>query len=237
MTKPPDIPPEKIFEQFEEIFGDLFGARAAGPRRGADLRVPLELTQTEAARGVRRRIEVPRRTPCVICRGHGGLPGGEVSSCAACGGSGKVLRAAGAFQMTSVCGSCKGRKVTFSRPCTVCDGTGGNETRAWLEVVVPPGVSTGQKLRLKGQGQRALPAFGADSSEPDDAPAGDLYLDLVVKDPSSAPASDERETLLARELAATPPASRGTLPAEARIVAAVAVGLALCVGYWLLSSR
>ena len=58
---------EDIFSAFGEIFGgggglfgDLFGGGRGGrPRRGADIRVDLELTLEEAASGVRRRTSGP----------------------------------------------------------------------------------------------------------------------------------------------------------------------------------
>lgn len=207
--------------------------------------MPLQLTQREASRGVKRTVEVPRRALCVMCRGHGGLPGGAVSSCGVCGGRGKIVRAEGAFQVTTPCSTCKGRRRIFSRPCMVCDATGGTEKKVRLEVSVPAGVSTGQRLRLKGQGHPALPPLTGHASETETGPPGDLYLDLVVVDaaaPAPAATRDDAEALLARELAATPggPPSRatsGSIPVEARLLAGVVVSLAFALGYWLLSSR
>jgi len=237
MTQPPDIPPDKILEQFQEIFGDLFGSREGSAGRGADVRVPLTITVAEAASGAERTVEVPRWRPCIMCRGHGGMPGGEVSSCGACGGSGLLARHEGPLRVTTPCSTCRGRRRVFSRPCSVCEGSGGRDERASLKIRVPPGVTTGQKLRLQGQGRPALAPFGSDASQTDPGPAGDLYVELVVDGDARPSSADDREALLARELAATPPASRGTIPAEARVVAGIVVGLALCLGYWLLSSR
>lgn len=237
MTKPPDIPPEKIFEDFQAIFGDLFGSWTGGSGRGADVRVTLALTSTEASRGVERTIEVPRWTPCVMCRGHGGLPGGAVSSCGTCGGRGRLVRTEGALQLATTCSACKGRKLVFSRPCGVCEGTGGSDRMTKLKVKVPAGVSTGQILRLKGQGRPALPPFGSDAPESEPGPAGDLYVELVVDGPGGPAITDEPEALLNRELAALPTGSRGTIPVEARVLAGIVASLALALGYWLLSSR
>ncbi len=237
MTQPPDLPPEELLKQFQDIFGDLFGSREGSTGRGADVCVPLVITTAEAASGVERTVEVPRWRPCVMCRGHGGLPGAEISSCGACGGRGQLVRAEGAFRISTPCGTCRGRKRVFSRPCGVCEGSGGEDARASVKIKIPPGVTSGQKLRLQGLGRPAVPAFASDASQEDPAPPGDLYVDLVVKSDADPVTNDEHEALLARELAAMPAGPRGALPTEARIVAALVAGLALALGYWLLSSR
>src|SRR5689334_15450719 len=53
---------EDIFSAFGDIFGDLFGGGRGGARtrRGADLRVDLELTFAEAVWGVTRDVKVTR---------------------------------------------------------------------------------------------------------------------------------------------------------------------------------
>src|SRR5213593_1229942 len=50
-------------------FGDLFGRRRGGPRRGSDLRYNLELTFEEAAFGTETHIQIPRAETCGTCRG------------------------------------------------------------------------------------------------------------------------------------------------------------------------
>lgn len=61
MSEPdPNKPdPQAIFDQFGEIFGDLF-ARSARPRRGRDLAQALRLTLHQAAHGDTRDVEIAR---------------------------------------------------------------------------------------------------------------------------------------------------------------------------------
>ena len=68
--------------------------------------------------------------------------------------------------------SYRGARRTVSLRLPVLDGTGRSVFQErQLEVNIPRGVMAGQLLRLKGQG--GVPASGA--------PAGDLYLEIVLK--------------------------------------------------------
>jgi len=60
----------------------------------------------------------------------------------------------------------KTRVIRAARQCPTCGGTGVLRNRHTLEVTIPPGVSDGTRLRLKGQGGRA----------PRPEHNGDLYI-------------------------------------------------------------
>ena len=80
-----------IFADFSDIlgdffgFGDVFGRRRAGPRRGSDLRYNLELSFEEAVCGTETHIQIPRVKSCPKCQGSGAAPGTEPSTCRTCG--------------------------------------------------------------------------------------------------------------------------------------------------------
>ncbi|MEY2907826.1 MAG: molecular chaperone DnaJ [Pseudomonadota bacterium] len=160
---------------FGDVFGDIFGGggggRRQGPQRGSDLRYTLEISLEEAVRGTTTEIRVPTLQHCDTCDGSGAKPGTSPVTCGSCGGSGQVRMQQGFFQVQQTCPKCRGRGRTISDPCGSCRGQGLVEKTKTLSVKVPPGVDTGDRIRLSGEGE-AGPAGG---------PAGDLFVQIAVK--------------------------------------------------------
>ncbi len=171
---------QDIFERFadvlggESLFGDFFGMgrgrRAA--RRGASLRVEIEVEFKEAALGTKRTIELARAEACEACRGSGCKPGTSPTSCRTCGGRGMVGRNAGFFVLQQTCPACGGEGKEITTPCSECRGAGMVRRKREIEVQVPAGIENGTRMRLGGQGEQAREG-GA---------PGDLYVDVYVKD-------------------------------------------------------
>lgn len=160
---------------FGDVFGDIFGGgggRRAGPARGADLRYDLELSLEDAAQGTTARIRVPTLTTCSICDGSGARKGTAPILCGTCQGSGQIRRSQGLFAVQQTCPACRGRGRVISDPCDQCRGHGRVEESRTLSVKVPPGVDTGDRIRLAGEGQAG----------PSGGPAGDLYVQVVVRE-------------------------------------------------------
>ncbi len=161
-----------VFADFGDIigdlfgFGDLFGRRRSGPRRGSDLRYDLELTLEEAAFGTETHIQIPRLENCASCQGSGAAPGTHPSPCPACGGKGQVAFQQGFFTVARTCGRCRGAGRIVTTPCKSCNGQGRTRVERRLDVKIPPGVDTGSQLRLSGEGEAGNPG----------APPGDLYV-------------------------------------------------------------
>jgi len=160
---------------FGDVFGDIFGGGGGGgrrgPQRGSDLRYTLEISLEEAVRGTTTEIKVPSLQHCATCDGSGAKPGTSPISCGGCGGSGQVRMQQGFFQVQQTCPQCRGRGKTISDPCVDCRGQGLVEKTKTLSVKVPPGVDTGDRIRLSGEGE-AGPAGG---------PAGDLFVQMSVR--------------------------------------------------------
>jgi molecular chaperone DnaJ len=154
-------------------FGDIFGgARRRGPQRGADLRYDLEISFEESARGAETSIQIPRQEPCETCHGSGAAPGSKPTSCPQCHGRGQVRSQSGFFTMVRTCGQCRGTGSIITKPCTACRGAGRVQKERKLTVRIPPGIATGQRLRLGGEGEAG----------PSGGPAGDLYVVIHVQD-------------------------------------------------------
>jgi molecular chaperone DnaJ len=159
---------------FGDIFGEIFGGRGGGsrgPRRGADLRYLMEMTLEEAVRGFTKQIEVPTLVHCHHCDGTG-AEDGQLDTCGTCRGAGAVRIQQGFFSVQQTCPTCHGRGKVVKNPCKHCDGQGLLKDSRKLEVKIPAGVDTGDRIRLSGQGQAAQ-GGGA---------AGDLYVEVAVRE-------------------------------------------------------
>jgi molecular chaperone DnaJ len=158
---------------FEDLFGG--GGRAGGPRRGDDLQVRLKLGLEEIATGVEKKIRVKHLRPCTTCGGKGGK--GE-SVCTQCKGSGQVRQVQqsffGQFVNIATCPRCHGEGQIMREPCKVCGGDGRVTESDTIAVKVPPGVSTGNFIPLRGMGDVG----------PRGGPAGDLIV-LIEEKPHS----------------------------------------------------
>ncbi|MET1080448.1 MAG: molecular chaperone DnaJ [Pseudomonas sp.] len=165
---------------FSDIFGDVFsdffgGARGGargGAQRGSDLRYTLELDLEEAVRGTTVTIRVPTLVNCKPCEGSGAKKGTAPVTCTTCGGVGQVRMQQGFFSVQQTCPRCHGSGKMIADPCTSCQGQGRVEEHKTLSVKVPPGVDTGDRIRLSGEGEAG--AMGG--------PAGDLYVVVNVRE-------------------------------------------------------
>ena len=159
---------------FGDVFGDIFGGGGrgpGGPQRGADLRYTLEVSLENAVKGTTVEIRVPTLVHCETCDGSGAKPGSKPTTCGTCGGVGQVRMQQGFFQVQQTCPNCHGRGTIISDPCDDCHGEGRGEKTKTLSVKVPPGVDTGDRIRLGGEGEA-----GADGG-----PSGDLFVQISVK--------------------------------------------------------
>ena len=165
-----------VFSDFGDIlgdffgFGDVFGRRRGGPRRGADLRYNLELTFEEAAFGTETHIQIPRAETCHSCSGTGSATGTKPERCSACGGSGQVTFQQGFFSVARACGRCRGTGRVITTPCKECGGAGQVAAERKLQIKIPGGVDNGSQLRIAGEGEAG--AAGG--------PPGDLYVVVRV---------------------------------------------------------
>ena len=68
------------------------------------------------------------------------------------------------------CAACRGFGTIIPDPCRECSGDGRVRSRRTLTVKIPPGVDTGTRVQLAGQGEVG----------PGGGPAGDLYVEIDV---------------------------------------------------------
>lgn len=163
------------------ILGMIFGGggrgqkgRQNGPSRGSDLLYRLVVNLEDAATGKATTIDIPRTETCETCRGTGAKPGTSLKMCQICNGNGQISATQntsfGKFVTTSPCGICHGRGKVIEWPCAICHGLGSVQKMRKLEVKIPPGVDTGSRLRILGEGE-----LGKNGG-----PQGDLYIEIGV---------------------------------------------------------
>jgi len=159
---------------FEDILEGFFGATGAAgaAQRGADLRYTLTITLDEAAKGVKKEIVVPRLEVCEGCHGTGAKSGTRPETCPVCRGRGQVQFSRGFLTVSRTCHRCHGEGRVIASPCRTCQGDGRVTQERPVTVKIPPGVETGARLRISGQGEGGRRG----------GPSGDLYVVVQVSE-------------------------------------------------------
>jgi molecular chaperone DnaJ len=172
-----------IFADFGDIFaglgdmfgfGDVFGGRRrrGGPQRGADLRYDLEISFEESYEGTETSIQIPREETCESCKGSGAAAGSSPETCSQCRGTGQLRYQQGFLTVARPCGACRGTGRIISKPCQDCRGAGRMARDRKITVKIPPGIATGQRLRLYSEGEHGTAG----------GPPGDLYVVVHVQE-------------------------------------------------------
>ncbi|MBN2285601.1 MAG: molecular chaperone DnaJ [Tissierellales bacterium] len=170
---------------FEDIFGDIFSdffggsggsrQRRAGPKKGSDLKIRLNITFEEAAFGTKKELKISRMETCSHCHGEGAEPGTSKETCPTCHGTGSVRSVQstpfGQFSNVRTCPTCGGTGSVIKTPCKVCNGVGQVKKSRNISINIPAGVDSDSIIPLRGEGNHG--EIGA-------AP-GDLYVYLNVK--------------------------------------------------------
>ncbi len=166
-------------EDLSDLFGDFMGARASGPRRGADEPYTLAVEFLDAVRGATPRLTLPDGRTLDV-RVPPGIESGQTLRLRGQGGAGLNGGPAGdALIQVQVTPHPyfrrEGSDIHLDLPVTLREAVlGGRITVPTpggpVAMQVPPRSDTGRQLRLRGRG---VPARG-------DQAAGDLYATLRV---------------------------------------------------------
>lgn len=169
------------FGDLGDIFSSFFGGGASqsrntnAPRKGADLRVNLNITFEEAYSGVEKEITLNRNETCKACNGTGSEKGSSPEVCGTCGGTGKIKQVVttpfGQMSTQKVCTTCGGTGKVIKNPCTTCHGKGINRKSVKIKVKIPEGIDEGQTVVLKGEGEPGS----------NGGPKGNLYIVVHLK--------------------------------------------------------
>ena len=169
------------FGDLGDIFSSFFGGGASRTktstysRKGADLKVNLDITFEEAYSGVEKEISINRNEKCTQCNGTGAKRGTSPEKCSVCNGTGKIKQVVttpfGQMATQKICTHCGGDGKVIKEPCPECKGKGINKKSIKLKVKIPEGIDEGQTIVLKGEGE-----VGSNGG-----PKGDLYIVIHIK--------------------------------------------------------
>ena len=169
---------------FGDIFSSFFGggggsssrSRANAPIDGEDIATRITISFEEAVFGCKKEVSFQRVEACSDCGGSGAEKGTKAESCQTCRGTGRVTvqqqTMLGYMQTQRACQNCRGTGKIIKNPCGNCNGKGFIKLNKKLEVTIPAGIDSMQRIILRGQGSAGRNG-GAN---------GDLIIEVRVKE-------------------------------------------------------
>lgn len=201
---------DDIFSRFGEIFGSEFGEMFGGGGRGrsrgrrspgqpgSDMKLRIELSLEEIAFGTEKKLKVKKQVKCDQCNGTGAETESDFQTCGTCNGMGEVRQVHRTMlgQMVNVqtCPECQGDGRIITNKCSKCKGEGRYKGEEKVKVKVPSGVSSGNYITLRGQGNAGKRGGQAGSlivlidekeHEHFERDGNDIYYDLVLSMPDA----------------------------------------------------
>ncbi|MDA0328913.1 MAG: molecular chaperone DnaJ [Gemmatimonadetes bacterium] len=172
------------FGNISDLFSSLFdlgkkgpdgpgvggGKPKSGKQKGANVEYVVEIPFLTGVGGGKISVDVSITEDCTTCGGDGGKPGAAVRACEECRATGNVSFGQGGFAVNRPCPACFGRGKIPEVACPSCAGRGAVRQQRKIQIAVNPGVETGSKVRLSGQGERGK----------NGGPAGDLIISFKV---------------------------------------------------------
>ena len=167
---------------FGDIFSSFFGGGGGGSRSrrnmpidGEDVATRITIDFEEAAFGCKKEITFARVEACPDCGSTGAEKGTKPETCSVCRGTGNVTvkqqTMLGYMQTQRPCQECRGTGRIVKNPCKNCNGKGFVKVNKKLEVSIPAGIDSMQRIVLRGQGSAGR--NGGDN--------GDLIIEVKVK--------------------------------------------------------
>ncbi|XP_056136635.1 dnaJ heat shock protein family (Hsp40) member A3b [Lampris incognitus] len=175
-----NIDPEELFRK---IFGEFTGQGGFTDFNSMFDQRPeyvMELTFTQAAKGVNKEMMVNIEDNCPRCDGKGNEPGTKVSHCNYCNGTGMEMINTGPFRMRSTCRRCGGRGYIMTTPCVLCRGSGQTIQKQTVTVPVPAGVEDGQTVCMPVGKKEILITFRVQRSPVFRRNGADIHSDVLI---------------------------------------------------------
>lgn len=137
------------FEDLFSFFGSFSGARQQR-RTGSDATISVLISLEDSANGARKQINYQYEKMCQPCKGKGGTG----KTCSSCNGQGKVQDRQGLFSQIYQCPRCTGKGFLITTACKICHGKTSSLQSETVVIEIPPGISNGETLILRGYGHQ-----------------------------------------------------------------------------------
>jgi molecular chaperone DnaJ len=171
-----------IFENFGDIFSEMFGGGASQqrrrkkspgltPKQGHDLSKELTISLEEAFSGTKKDITYYHFVSCETCKGRGMPAKVSPQVCSQCKGAGQLQYRQGFFAYSQPCDVCGGEGYIIPEPCPTCKGQSRIQKYETINISIPQGIFDKAQLRVAEKGDAGV--YGG--------PAGDLFLHIHVK--------------------------------------------------------
>jgi len=170
------------FGDLNDIFGSFFGGgfgsqtrrNPTGPRQGDDRLMRMNIDFMDAVTGKEASVTLDVDEQCSECLGSGAHSKDDVKVCPTCQGKGQVTQQQrtpfGVFQSTAPCPECKGTGKKILNKCKKCGGAGHEHKKVTVDLKIPAGIQSGQRLRVPNRGERGI----------NGGPNGDLFIEINV---------------------------------------------------------
>jgi len=160
---------------FESIFSQFFGDSHSNSSKGSDLLVRHSVPFQAAFQGMDDELEIEVLKECNECGGTGSRNPEGSRLCPTCDGRGRIdeISMIGPFRqrVRKECSPCRGSGRIVSDPCKGCRGDGRSRQSIKVKFSIRPGISSGSRLRMRGQGEASTSMNGR---------PGDLYIEIDV---------------------------------------------------------
>ena len=170
------------FGDLNDIFGSFFGGgfgnqtqrNPSGPTQGEDRLMRMNIDFMDAVTGKQTSFTIEVDELCSECLGTGAYSKDDVKVCPTCHGKGQVNQQQrtpfGVFQSTAPCPECHGTGKKIINKCKKCNGSGHEHKKVTVDLQIPAGIQSGQRLRVPHRGEK-----GANGG-----PNGDLFIEVLV---------------------------------------------------------
>lgn len=146
------------------------------PENGNNIEININIPFKDMVYGSVTELDFDGDEECKSCHGRGIKDGSTPKSCSACGGTGRIVQTQRngfmVSQTISACPTCHGQGIVEIEPCPVCQGDKRTSKKKHLKVNIPAGISSGQRLRVRGEGECGVKGGSS----------GDLYLRIFIEE-------------------------------------------------------